>query len=759
MTDRVGQVLGGRYRLIAPIGTGASASVYLADDVTLRRRVAVKILHDALADDAAFLKRFRAEAQAAAALNHPHIMAVYDWGQGDVPYLVTEYLGGGSLRSMLDVGSRLSLAQTLLVGVEAVRGLEYAHRQGFVHRDIKPANLLFDEDARLRIADFGLARALAEAAWTEPMGAVMGTARYASPEQARGLPLDGRSDVYSLALVLVEAVTGEVPFSTDTTLGTLMARVDQVIPVPDELGPLRVPIMAAGVPNPADRPDSAAFSALLMTAARDLDRPRPLPLAGAMVVDLGDGEDRDPTTQYVSEQSIVAEIEPEIMRAPTGVVTDGIAIVGDDAAPAQPVTRSYDRDGVEGIGPSAAAVATAAAAAATTTATTTSEAAAPSATPDGPSRKDRRARRKAEKAGRKDAETSRKADSVDTGATDEDVVDLTAAEPAAARPDTSPAPAPAELYDGADDLDTTGERTTTARRRRWPALVVGLLVVAAAALAGWGYWYTNVREATFAVPELVGTNEADLDAALEAGDWQVQINPAIYAEGTVPGQILSQDPEAGVQLKEGATIEVTPSLGAPPVAVPADLVDKTFDEAKAQLEAVGLTAADPEQPWSEDHPQGIVMSVAEGTPAELPKGSPVTLVVSNGPEPRTIPADLVGLGADDVIAQLRGLGLEVQQRDVPHETVKAGIVLGVEPGSGNQVPRGSLVLIEVSSGPPVVPVPAVKGLSVTDATATLEAKGLAVSGVQGNPTQQVQNTTPATGTEVRRGTAVTLITG
>ena len=141
----------------------------------------MKILHDALADDAAFLKRFHAEARAAAALNHPHIMSVYDWGQGDVPYLVTEYLGGGSLRSMLDLGRQLTTAQTLLVGVEAARGLEYAHRRGFVHRDIKPANLLFDEDGRLRIADFGLARALAEAAWTEPMGAVLGTARYASP--------------------------------------------------------------------------------------------------------------------------------------------------------------------------------------------------------------------------------------------------------------------------------------------------------------------------------------------------------------------------------------------------------------------------------------------------------------------------------------------------------------------------------------------------------------------------------------------------
>ena len=201
MTDQIGRVLSGRYRLIAPIGTGASAQVYLADDVRLRRRVAVKVLHAALAEDDAFLRRFRAEAQAAAALNHPNIVAVYDWGDDDgAPYIVTEYLGGGSLRALLDRGVRLTPSQALMVGLEATRALDYAHRRGFVHRDIKPANLLFGDDGRLRIADFGLARALAEAAWTEPQGAVLGTARYASPEQAQGQPVDGKADVYSLGL-------------------------------------------------------------------------------------------------------------------------------------------------------------------------------------------------------------------------------------------------------------------------------------------------------------------------------------------------------------------------------------------------------------------------------------------------------------------------------------------------------------------------------------------------------------------------------
>src|SRR4051812_37842241 len=229
MTELVGRVLGGRYRLTAPVGTGASAQVFLADDVRLRRRVAVKVLPPALAEDEAFLRRFRAEARAAAALSHPNLVAVFDWGEDDGPYLVLEYLGGGSLRSLLDTGTLLSPAQALLVGLEATRALDIAHRRGFVHRDIKPANLLFGEDGRLRIADFGLARALSETAWTEH-GSLVGTARYAAPEQARGGRVDGKADVYALGLVIVESVTGAVPLtSPEGALETMVLRQDTAV--------------------------------------------------------------------------------------------------------------------------------------------------------------------------------------------------------------------------------------------------------------------------------------------------------------------------------------------------------------------------------------------------------------------------------------------------------------------------------------------------------------------------------------------------
>jgi serine/threonine-protein kinase len=324
MTEEIGRVLGGRYRIIAPIGRGASAQVFLADDVRLKRRVAVKMLHAALAGDSEFLRRFQAEAQAAAALSHPHVMAVFDWGQdGEAPYLITEYLGGGSLRAMLDKNGPLTLSQTLQVALEATRALEYAHHRGFVHRDIKPANLLFGDDGRLRVADFGLARALAEAAWTEPQGAVMGTARYASPEQAQGERLTEKSDVYSLALVMIEAVTGTVPFTADTMVGTLMARIGRTMEVPDELGRLRPIIVRAGRADVAERLDAHGLAVALMATAEQLPRPTPLPLAGA---DSPEVDLRDPDPTMHADPTVPVRLEPPawVSQAKArGIVTAG----------------------------------------------------------------------------------------------------------------------------------------------------------------------------------------------------------------------------------------------------------------------------------------------------------------------------------------------------------------------------------------------------------------------------------------------------
>jgi len=315
-----GRVLSGRYLLHSAIGSGASGRVYVADDQRLRRRVAVKVLNSALADDAAFLRRFRAEAQLAASLRHSNIVTVYDWGQDDVPFMVLELLEGGSLRSMLDRGTLLTVAQAARVGRDVASALEYAHARDVLHRDVKPANLLFDEHGVVRVADFGLARALAEASWTEPAGGMLGTARYASPEQASGLQLDARSDLYSLGLVLVEAVTGRVPFSADTTIGILTARTQRPLTAPQELGSLAPVIDRAGRLEPDDRyPDAGTMRQALADVGDTLPPPGPLVLAGMV-----DHTDPHPTrvalpaTPRLFDQDAADRAEPP--TAPTPAV-------------------------------------------------------------------------------------------------------------------------------------------------------------------------------------------------------------------------------------------------------------------------------------------------------------------------------------------------------------------------------------------------------------------------------------------------------
>ena len=317
LADQLGRVLNDRYRLVAPIGTGASGNVYLAEDVTLRRKVAVKLLHPALADDPSFLKRFQAEARAVASLTHPHIVSVHDWGElADGPYLVLEYLSGGNLRHVLDGDTLLTPSQAATLGIQAARGLDFAHRRGLVHRDVKPANLLFDGDGNVKVGDFGLARALAEASWTEPTGAVVGSARYASPEQASGSPLDGKADVYSLALVLVEAVTGEVPFAADTTLATLMGRVGAEFSAPEALGTLGPIVERAAHPDPSRRPSAGVLVSQLEAALREMPAAEPLSVSGPIALHESDlRPDRD-ETQLAPRRSSGS--------APTSVALNGV---------------------------------------------------------------------------------------------------------------------------------------------------------------------------------------------------------------------------------------------------------------------------------------------------------------------------------------------------------------------------------------------------------------------------------------------------
>jgi serine/threonine protein kinase len=217
------------YTLLEPIGHGGMAVVYRARQESLDRTVAVKVLSDNLAASTEFMERFRREARTAANLRHPNVITVHDFGQDErgVPYLVLEYIEGPTLADLMDAGLDDSRVPGLLDQIAA--GLDYAHARGVIHRDIKPGNVLITEDGRAVLADFGLAWLL-EGAHLTLTGGVIGTPEYMSPEQAAGEPIDHRSDVYALGVVLYEMLVGERPFVAETPIGVLLKHLQDPAP-------------------------------------------------------------------------------------------------------------------------------------------------------------------------------------------------------------------------------------------------------------------------------------------------------------------------------------------------------------------------------------------------------------------------------------------------------------------------------------------------------------------------------------------------
>ena len=258
-------LLGGRYKLGEMIGTGGMADVYVAEDTRLARQVAVKVLRSDLARDPSFVARFRKEALAAAGLNHPGIVAVYDSGEEPAPYIVMELISGHTLRELIHKGERVPLKRALEIGEGILAALEYSHHSGIVHRDIKPANIMITDHGDVKVMDFGIARALADLGATlTSTWNVVGTAQYLSPEQALGEVADLRSDIYSTGCLLYEVLTGKPPFTGETPVSIAYQHVSGNLIAPSQI----VPDLPAGIDtlltvalakNPDERYQSAGL--------------------------------------------------------------------------------------------------------------------------------------------------------------------------------------------------------------------------------------------------------------------------------------------------------------------------------------------------------------------------------------------------------------------------------------------------------------------------------------------------------------------
>jgi eukaryotic-like serine/threonine-protein kinase len=657
--ELIGRVIGERFRLEALVGRGATAEVYLAVDTRLRRRVAVKVLHGGVSADTQFLRRFRSEAQLASRLTHPNVLIIHDWhdgqpdpnadGQLDPAYLITEFLDGGSLRAMLDAHRRLTLSQTALIGIEAARALTYAHGQGIVHRDIKPANLLFASDGSLRIGDFGLARAIAEAALTEPDGGLVGTARYSAPEQAKGVALDGRADVYSLVVTLIESATGESPFRADTALGVLLERQQASLVPPPEMGVLGEALIGGGVVDPAERIDAAELLRRLEKCTRGLPRPDRLPI----------------------------------------VMTSGVrSIVDDDPTIHQSISAPLGRNPDESVKPLAS--------------------------------------------------------HVDIQSVDIQSVDIL---PARSTSDEIGAVASPETPDA--ELVENQARPT---RRRFVVGGVSAIVLAGAGVGGWRYWLTT-RPQYRIVPSLVRLPSSQANSEAKLLDLAVTITDE-WDENVPADHVMSQIPDSNTKVLRDSAVSVVVSRGPKPRQVPT-VVGLSETEAKSSVESVQLVLRVRTRPFADGVPIGQVVT-AQPVSGTLPRGGEIVVDVSAGPAPREVP-NITGMTPEQAKAAMPdGLtGVIVKQSS---ETVAEGIVIAANYKPTTKLPKGSTVKIIVSSGPPLIKIPATKGLDVDTASKRLQAAGFVVAGVAGSPDQLVVGTRPPAGDAVLKGTEIVLLT-
>ncbi len=691
-----------------------------AVDQRTSQPVTIKVIRPSVAASPAFRREFARRIAVARSLGHPNIASVVGAGEMELNgqptlFWAVDYLGGGSLRDLFDRGRYLQPSQALIVGLEACRALDAAHQRGIVHGEITPSKLVFGEDRRLRIVDFGLASLLGAAAWADPPTVPTHVARYASPEQALGMTVDATTDVYALSLCLIEAVTGEVPFSADSTVSTLSARVGKLMPVSADLGPLASVLERAGRPEAEDRFTAAEFARALAGAATKLPRPDPVPVLAASA--FAASQMRRPT-----------DPTGPLQRPPGGEIDDGGSptdeLAGDDAR--TPVTEAAIRTD-EKTPDTEAAIGTdaqtpvAEAVIGTDEKTPVAEAAigTDAQTPDtevGPAgdavpSPDADAAPAADAAPSRDAEVGPDAGAAQTPVDEEDAADGDASVsevPDPTGPDEEP-PAPTPAAAPADPGPQPGEEDAAAAGE--PVRTPGAAVAAAGAAAAVGIaGAARAGEQSSETPA-VG------DARSAPGDGP--------AEG--PGAPTARDdgPDAAGSTSDGPLVILTDVAGPPPGGAPA----RRPDDSTVGAGVAGAPAARTSGPRTDVMPATMapdtttVLGRTTPQPAEVPydeerrprRLGPIILVAL---------VVLLGLGAvvyagyqlfrtkSYEVPELVGVDESIARNEVAgndwtivteHERSDAqpeiGSVIRTEPVAGTMLDEGGSILFVISDGP------------------------------------------------------------
>lgn len=799
----VGRVLSDRYRIENVVSAGANTLITEAIDTEQNRPVTVKIVRPELAFTPEFRTAFRRQVEVAMSLTHPNLATVLGWGETEIQgestlFWVVEYLGGGSLRDLLDRRRQLAPSQALVVGLEACRALEAAHGRGVVHTEVTPSKLVFGEDGRLRIVDVAMAQLLGAEAWGEPATVATHVARYASPEQALGLDLDAKTDVYALSLCLIEAITGKVPFAGDSTVSTLAARVGKLMPVTADMGSLASVLERGGRPDAEDRWTADEYAKALVAAAEALPRPEPIPVMATSLFAASLAHRVVPTPPPPADEPVAPPPVPSAGDRPVESDTEPAdsepnEAAGVDTEPADSEPEPPESD--------AEIAAVAAGAAVLAHATDGAEGGSEPTDSEPTDAEPIEAEPTDDAVDAVDAGSDPSSDAVDAGS--DPSTDGTDAEPLLLLTDVADPPTGAvqvaDTTQGTVDPSGTAEMPSVVAaaaataaatsstidppaldsnssgvlydeeqpRRPWGKyLILGLVALIGVGLLSYA-GFLLLRTKSYEVPDLVGVDEAVARNEIAGNGWVIETERERSDDVPEIDHVVRTTPAAGEMLDEGETFVIVVSDGFELRTLP-ELRGMTVAEATEVLTDLRLVPLEAPAEFSEDVPAGVVIRWQVQDDAALVAGAqvlPDTTVVftaSLGPEPRPAP-DLTNLTAAEATAALDALQLVTAQGDdVFSDDIEAGRVVTQVPAPETPVERGGTVTFQLSKGPDLVAFPDLAGLTYPEAEASLTEAGLTVGSLLGTTegtfvSASVDGDEAQAGDTFRRGTAVDLV--
>ena len=717
-----GMYIGDRYEIVERVGTGGMSDVYKAMDHTLGRHVAIKVLKDEFSQDVNFVTKFRTEASSAAGLEHPNIVNIYDVGsQSDFHYIVMELIEGITLKTYIEKKGQLTFKEAASIAIQVGRGIEAAHNKGIIHRDIKPQNIIISTEGKVKVTDFGIAKAATSNTISSD---VMGSVHYSSPEQARNGFVDGKSDIYSLGIVMYEMITGRVPFDGDSTVAVAIQHLQEEMESPRTYAPelpisMEKIILKCTQKSPDRRYDN--ITALLSDLRKSLISP-----------------DEDfvviaPVSQ--DKTRIISPDEVDKIKHRTGkLYVDEAALVGgtmkkEDTEEYEP-DEGYDDDDDDEIDPRMDKAITIAGIAAGVVIVILIIVILVNFISGFGKDKDNQTNTQ-------NTQTTQTTETQVNSETEKDnlveVVNITGLTIAEAK----------------EVLNADGLGVRKAGTEASDDYEEGEIISQTPAAGDYVEPNTTIEvivssgPARINIPNVKGLTQKQAEDKLEDAGFEVTVKEDFSAT-VEKGNVISQTPGANSLGNEGDTVTIVVSKGKEQVKVP-NLLNKTKEEATKALTDLGLEVGTVTEENSDTVEKDKVMKQSVEADKEVDKGTKVDFVISLGKKTVKV-TNVVGASKDTAVTALEALGLKVTVKE-EESSAAVGTVIAQSVVANTEVAQGSSITITVAKPLGKVQVPNLVGAAKESAEALLSAAGL-----KGTATEEYHATVPA-GSVISQGTA------